>query len=104
MRGLFQAIRPFLSQSTRQKIQMASDRYVWVRVPELRDTIYVLENSHTHLFLVFYCGASRSKILADFGPESQDLTEAVNLDHYLKEVPFYCPYNSCEDSTIYSTQ
>jgi hypothetical protein len=26
MRGLFQAIRPFLSQATRQKIQMVSDR------------------------------------------------------------------------------
>jgi hypothetical protein len=28
MRGLFQAIRPFLSQATREKIQMVSDRYV----------------------------------------------------------------------------
>jgi hypothetical protein len=31
MRGLFQAIRPFLSQATRQKIEMVSDRYVTLR-------------------------------------------------------------------------
>jgi hypothetical protein len=37
MRGLFQAIRPFLSQATRQKIQMVSDRYVvCLRFPQLR--------------------------------------------------------------------
>jgi hypothetical protein len=71
MRGLFHGIKPFLSATTKNKIQLVSSQEKEKRIQEL------VEKDHAIPLLL---------------PEGK-LTALFDLEHYLNDTPFYSPYD-----------
>ena len=108
MRGIYHGIRPFLSQTTRDKIQMVSSSSYTSTSPSASASSVSVDDQQIQTIMNRWrrrgtqssTDDTGTRATEDVDDEDDYLSSPVDVHRYLYDTPFFCPYGSnrnCED-------